>query len=1588
MVFFVGSQPSNPFWGFACRFRHCQFQPDFAIAEWFDTSRPLLGTNARQGEATNPGPSESSVSSFVDIRCGITNPTCLANKSDKFRSLVRSHDLHLVSMSETAATTTQQNIFLKDMHQIDCRVLWGPPVLPHKNTVTIYEHVRGKASGVGLISKLSIRPSRNDFPAEWCACTRIMHSICQVGSISFQLITIYCKPLSEASSGEYNNRLIDFALHIADMIHLPFVIQGDFNMPVHHLNAWPSLEAKGFMDLTKLHLLQNGFPMPFSCAEATNSDNAIFSPQLAVLVTDIKVLGPQWFATHRPVLYTMRFPHFGLFRTSLRFPKQIVETGIESEQLEQAFDEQSCALHPPSGLTEWGQQFEHCVDAALKTQFAKEQVGFSNLPKAFRGRCVPSNFVKSPIHLPVKKGWSGHFEPACEVLSFKAKQQVTQTRRLQSLWYRMKKWESSEFSEVVFQQLRLEWNAIRKSTAFGQPFLFWVRQFPELGFPIWPLPSADWLFDVIQIVKYSANSKISQDLHAHKQALEYRRQLDKKFSGSKAAFRATKGLVTPPLREIQREILDLVCVAATDNPLQVELYGERCHLLDTSFPVILNNHPCKLIEVSQDCALVSIPDTLVDFSELNLRQTQYAITPEEIAHRLNHFWNPIWQNSPELIVDEHGDHELDSLFNEFPPLAEDRTDMQDISLWKSAIKKLRPTAARGVDKISSAELKLLPDCLLSTLIMVLTSYSAGFPPWFMIGIVCPLPKTSTVPEVHQIRPITVLAQLYRLWSSVAVCQLLRRLSAWAPPGVTGLLPGRGAQTVGYRTQFWLEKALILKERLSGVTLDLVKCFNNISWKFGFKLLKKLGVPPDLLNQYIASLRQLVRWWQISGDLVLAGGHSTGYPEGDVWSVLIMVGLASLWVCHVTNATSSWEDVNLSAYADNWSWAANFLETHAEALRATAKILKHATLSVDWNKTWFWCTSNQDERALKHLLLDFSGGVVVDRKHSAIDLGFLLNYSGKPTKSIDADRVAKGYSRIDRVASLPHDLGVKEHMIRSGVYPCMFHACEIKPPGADELQRIRSRVAVALFGSAHNLSPGIALTLTKGCILDPEFWVLWKVVSSARDFLLTAPTEVAKIFLSLASQFRGTLAKVLGPATAFGYCLQRLGFSVNKFGGLHVKAFITLQIRQVSPKRLLRFCIEAWQEHLIPLMSTKKEWRGLADISRIDTVAILSKFPCQHRKLLIRSLAGCYQLQQQKAHWTNEDNKCLHCEAEDSRSHRLLHCPVGDNIREDHADIVQFLIAEDSCLPDLPVIHVHPCHDYLQALFFQQPPGEFVQTALNVYQDLLQRGVEIHWCTDGSSQHPALPTARFAGYAIVLDTCIDDAQRIQFAKNYRYLNELPPSWIPAVCSRTQGEQDILRSEMMAIFEICDNIGRGTIHVDCSVAINNFQTMMSASHPSGFMRCEHLDLLSRAWDFRDRNFCQLVKVKAHQNIQSIDNDLERYWAMGNQAANDLAIAAATLLYPSLAKELDSRASDILEQRRRLHQVFQLDLDLQLFRAKLTPPTVAATGAAWSKQQMVEAFKIWRPTNPISFGSFSTDFLGDAIWGRECSIMTLNW
>lgn len=48
-----------------------------------------------------------------------------------------------------------------------------------------------------------------------------------------------------------------------------------------------------------------------------------------------------------------------------------------------------------------------------------------------------------------------------------------------------------------------------------------------------------------------------------------------------------------------------------------------------------------------------------------------------------------------------------------------------------------------------------------------TSYEIGFPEWFMTSITFTLSKTNDLPVASQTRPITVLAQVYRLWSQCA-----------------------------------------------------------------------------------------------------------------------------------------------------------------------------------------------------------------------------------------------------------------------------------------------------------------------------------------------------------------------------------------------------------------------------------------------------------------------------------------------------------------------------------------------------------------------------------------------------------------------------------------------------------------------------------------------------------------------------------------------------------------------------------------------------------------------------------------------------
>ena len=52
---------------------------------------------------------------------------------------------------------------------------------------------------------------------------------------------------------------------------------------------------------------------------------------------------------------------------------------------------------------------------------------------------------------------------------------------------------------TTVNELNQEWRAIFKSKAMGKLFLFWLRDFPEIPLPAFPIPTAEWLHDVSQL---------------------------------------------------------------------------------------------------------------------------------------------------------------------------------------------------------------------------------------------------------------------------------------------------------------------------------------------------------------------------------------------------------------------------------------------------------------------------------------------------------------------------------------------------------------------------------------------------------------------------------------------------------------------------------------------------------------------------------------------------------------------------------------------------------------------------------------------------------------------------------------------------------------------------------------------------------------------------------------------------------------------------------------------------------------------------------------------------------------------------------
>lgn len=204
--------------------------------------------------------------------------------------------------------------------------------------------------------------------------------------------------------------------------------------------------------------------------------------------------------------------------------------------------------------------------------------------------------------------------------------------------------------------------------------------------------------------------------------------------------------------------------------------------------------------------------------------------------------------------------------------------------------------------------------------------------------------------------------------------------------------------------------------------------------------------------------------------------------------------------------------------------------------------------------------------------------------------------------------------------------------------------------------------------------------------------------------------------------------------------------------------------------------------------------------------------------------------------------------------------------------------------DLPVVPIHDnAETHLLLQYHEKPPciaKEFFQPA----RDRRDACIPLHLYTDGSCQHPDQPTTRFASYAVVMDCCTDDTQRVHFAHN-RYLDtQQMPDCFQVVCqSRVQAEQTIPRAEFCATAIASKFPGDVHVHSDSTFALAQIQRLHR--HEFDFLSGNHLDVAADA-SANLHPGLTFHKIKAHQNHAECTNMLALFHSLGNECADAAA------------------------------------------------------------------------------------------------------
>ena len=1207
----------------------------------------------RIGEAKNPGPRELSIKSC--------NPTTIAHKLEDFREILPG----IIGVSETAATTAVQVMMKNQFAEHGLTTKWSAPVSSYTKSSA---NMRGIAGGTAILSPFPHRDTCEIHPDDILASNRVCETHVQFMPNRFMFVASLYGPTDHFKYGDPNlllNRIFNYTAQRACRFVGPAVIMGDLNAPLSKLDLWPSLQAQGWIDAGEISALNNGHPLEMTYFEASRHTFILVNPVLSKALIQCRTIAHHLFAGH-PVL-------------DARFDMDSIISPVQVWQLPKSFDQ---FLHDPDvaeyvanqlSLQHQSQVLEalvnHDVDklSRIWTSIAEQTLVKSAITvdgqqqyikPGHLGRAHKNFFKTTQMNVPIcKKARSGDYQPMMDQCSVELRRCTKQLHRLQSLCRQMIGLHRS-FNLRALQQAQHLWETILDAKGFHGGFSSWIfshletevtRTLPPIGqLEVLKDCFAEW---------HTANDKKAWLSKTNIKQLDIVFDLAK---GGKLAFQQVKTAPLPPVTQLVQTKSFRVRRTAWSKEGEKVLFGGPFREIDPNLPVSFQSQVVGVEKLTDTSITLDKPVKLRSASQddFQIRQEKILVEPSALHQSLCDAWNSFFQRDDPQNIDqlEEKEHRLLNKITpanvmELPPISGE--------LIKNAVNSTKISSSRGSDGFSTLDLKKLPIALFNMLAILfqhIELYGVWPERWTLAKTIC-LPKCSQAKSPYDIRPVTVMAKMYRIWGKIRGKQVAKILAATIPPEIGGPCKGVAADMIALWTSHKIERSFMEQQALSGVVIDIIKCYNTVPRGMLLKLLERLGVPSEVIQAFRGMMIQMQRFFELMQTCSDLHATTTGIIEGCGFAIPSMLSLGILAFRVLLDEAPSCE---CAFFADNWSLFANDPHQLIQGFEVLLKIVSDLSMKIAPTKSWCWATDSESRKALRTLSVDNQMIPVV---YEAKDLGVQQCYSLKKCKKVLTQRIGKAKSKLSVIKKAKVPRGSKKRLALGAGLSTMAYGSAIGSIAPKDVHTLRVKVSQAVSRSGSGANSYLACNVVD-TNLDPELRFLIQRFQLWRRFIRTFPSQkqfaVENMF---ALQDIPCINRKMGSLHAFVASIVMLGGKVVDAQGQICLAGQNFVWFDVSSKFLIFAIHRSWVRHVASQRIERKHF-DINDFDAKGCCTAFGKLAPKDKALVDAYITG--------RHCTNEIlskyiptifPKCSLCQAEDSRYHRLFECPALAKFRQ-------------------------------------------------------------------------------------------------------------------------------------------------------------------------------------------------------------------------------------------------------------------------------------------------------------------------------------